>query len=228
MPGIQKPARHATSHGTKPENGNHAHTFIMAYERPDPLTLPTDLPVPKDDGASVHLVGARMPHLALPVTDGSSFLIDRPPSGFERLVLYAYPRTGRPGEAPLTPDWDRIPGARGCTPESCGFRDHAGDLAAIGAAVAGFSTQSTDYQREAAERLSLPFPLLSDADLRLADALRLPTFLAGGQVLLKRLTLIIRGGLVEKVFYPVFPPDGHAGEVLDWIRVRVKGVQPGT
>jgi peroxiredoxin len=200
----------------------------MAHERRDPLTQPTDLPVPEDDGAAAHLLGARMPHLALPATDGSSFLIARPPSGFERLVLYAYPRTGRPGEAPLTPDWDRIPGARGCTPESCGFRDHATDLAAVGAAVAGVSTQSTAYQREAAERLNLPFPVLSDADLRLAGALGLPTFRAGGQVLLKRLTLIVRGNVVENVFYPVFPPDGHAGEVLDWIRVRVKGARPGT
>jgi peroxiredoxin len=161
-----------------------------------------------------------MPPLALPATDGSSFRVDRPPDGFDRLVLYAYPRTGRPGIAPLTPDWDAIPGARGCTPESCGFRDHAADLAAVGAAVAGVSTQSTDYQREAVERLGLPFPLLSDAGRQLAGALRLPTFEAGGQILLKRLTLVVRDGFVEHVFYPVFPPDTHAEEVLGWVRAR--------
>ena len=182
-------------------------------------SLPAGLPVPVDDGAAAHLEGASMPRLALPATDGSSFFVDRPPTGYERLVLYAYPRTGRPDEPPLTSDWDRIPGARGCTPESCGFRDHAADLAAAGAAVAGLSTQSTEYQREAARRLRLPFPLLSDADLRLVRALRLPTFEAGGQVLYRyrRLTLIVRDGVVETVFYPVFPPDGHAREVLDWI-----------
>ncbi len=164
-----------------------------------------------------------MPGLSLPATDGSAFRIDLPPAGFERLVLYAYPRTGRPREAPLTADWDESPGARGCTPESCGFRDHAADLASGGAAVAGVSTQDTDYQREAVERLGLPFPLLSDADLRLAEALRLPTFRVGGHVLLKRLTLVARDGVVEKVFYPVFPPDRHAQEVLTWVRTRVEG-----
>lgn len=184
----------------------------------DPLALPMDLPIPEDDGAAVHLEGARMPQLALPATDGSSFPVYRSPEQFDRLVLYAYPRTGRPGEAPLTPEWDQIPGARGCTPESCGFRDHAAELAAIGAAVAGVSTQPTDYQLEAVERLRLPFPLLSDADLQLAEALRLPTFHAGGQILLKRLTLVVRDGILEKVFYPVFPADSHAQEVLDWIQ----------
>lgn len=182
--------------------------------------LPAGLPVPVDDGAAVHLVGAPMPHLALPATDGSWFRVDRAPEGFDRLVLYAYPSMGRPGEPAPTPDWDEIPGARGCTPESCGFRDHAADLAAAGAAVAGVSTQLTAVQREAAERLGLPFPLLSDAELALARSVRLPTFEAGGQVLLKRLTLIIRGGLIEEVFYPVFPPDRHAEEVLRWIRSR--------
>ncbi len=186
----------------------------------NPLVLPTGLPIPEDDDAAAHLQGARMPQLTLPATDGSSFPVGRAPAGFDRLVLYAYPRTGRPGEDPLTPDWDQIPGARGCTPESCGFRDHAADLATAGAAVVGVSTQSTDYQLEAVERLRLPFPLLSDADLRLAEALRLPTFHAGGHVLLKRLTLLVRDGVVEKVFYPVFPPQSHAQEVLGWIQTR--------
>jgi len=146
--------------------------------------------------------------------------VDRPPAGFDRLVLYAYPRTGRAGEAPLTPDWESIPGAFGCTAEACGFRDHATDLAALGAAVAGVATQDVEYLQEAAERLRLPFPLLSDAALELCTALRLPTFRAGGHVLLKRLTLVVRAGVVEAVFYPVFPPDGHAEEVLQWLRGR--------
>jgi peroxiredoxin len=184
------------------------------------MVMPTGLPIPEDDGAVAHLPGARMPRLTLPATDGSAFPVSRPPAGFDRLVLFAYPRTGRPGEDPLAPDWDQIPGARGCTPESCGFRDHATELARVGAAVVGVSTQPTDYQREAVERLRLPFPLLSDAKLRLARALQLPTFQAGGQALLKRLTLVVRDGHVEKVFYPVFPPDGHAEDVLGWIQTR--------
>jgi peroxiredoxin len=175
-------------------------------------------PVPEDDGGAAHLPGASMPSLSLPATDGSWLRVDRPPAGFDRLVLYAYPRIGRPSVPPVTPDWDSIPGARGCTPESCGFRDHADELAAAGAAVAGVSTQGTEDQREAVERLRLPFPLLSDADLKLARPLHLPTFQAGGQVLLKRLTLIVRGGVIETVFYPVYPPDGHAEEVLAWLR----------
>jgi peroxiredoxin len=189
-------------------------------EPADLLSLPAGLPIPVDDGAAAHLEGTWMPRFTLPATDGSSFSVSEPASGLDRLVLYAYPRTGRPDEPPLTPDWDQIPGARGCTPESCGFRDHAADLAAAGASLAGVSTQSTDYQREAARRLRLPFPLVSDADLRLIRALRLPTFEAGGQVLCKRLTLVVRGGRIEKVFYPVFPPDGHAQQVLDWVKGR--------
>jgi peroxiredoxin len=203
-----------------------AHSEPRGAEGYDPVVLPAALPAPKDDGAAAHLEGMRMPALALPGTGGSSFPVDRAPAGFDRLVLYAYPRTGRPGVAPLTPGWDEIPGARGCTPESCGFRDHAADLAAAGATVAGLSTQPTDYQQEAVERLRLPFPLLSDANLLLAAALRLPTFHAGGEVLLKRLTLIVRDGVIQKVFYPVFPPDGHAEDVLRWIR-RARGEEAG-
>jgi peroxiredoxin len=184
----------------------------------DWTTLPPDLPVPEDDGAAVHLTGATVPPLELPATTGVPVRVDRVPVGAERLVLYLYPRTGRPGEPELTPDWDQIPGARGCTPESCGFRDHAAELWGAGAAVAGVSTQTTDDQREAAERLELPFPLLSDADLTLATALRLPTFEVGGLKLLKRLTLIVRAGRIEHVFYPVFPPDSHADDVLAWLR----------
>jgi peroxiredoxin len=182
--------------------------------------LPADLPVPVDDGAADHLPGTVVPPIALASTDGDPVQVDVVPDGAQRLVLYAYPRTGRPGEVPLAPDWDRIPGARGCTPESCGFRDHAAELRAAGAAVAGLSTQDTDFQREAAQRLRLPFPLLSDADLVLTQALRLPTFEVAGQTLLKRLTLMMRAGVVEHVFYPVFPPDGHAAEVLAWLLSR--------
>jgi peroxiredoxin len=179
--------------------------------------LPSDLPVPVDDGAAAHLPGTAMPAIGLPSTDGDTFRVDVTPDGSRRLVIYAYPRTGRPGEDPLVADWDAIPGARGCTPEACGFRDHAADLNGAGAAVAGLSTQDSDYQREAAGRLRLPFPLLSDAELRLTAALNLPTFEAGGQTLLKRVTLVVRDRRIEHVFYPVFPPDTHAATVLRWL-----------
>jgi peroxiredoxin len=184
----------------------------------DPAALPRDFPVPTDDGAADHLPGAAMPVLKLPSTAGGSVRVDRPPAGASRMVLYAYPRTGEPGAEPLHPDWDRIPGARGCTPQACGFRDHAGELAEWGAAVAGVSTQDSGYQAEVAQRLSLGFPLLSDAGLRLATALRLPTFEVAGQILLRRLTMIVRAGRIERVWYPVFPPDRHAEQVLGWLR----------
>jgi peroxiredoxin len=161
-----------------------------------------------------------MPPIALRTTTGEEMRVDFTPGDAERLVLYAYPRTGRPDEAPLTPDWDLIPGARGCTPESCGFRDHAADLRAAGADVAGLSTQDSDYQREVVDRLHLPFPLLSDAGLELTRTLDLPTFTVGGQVLLKRFTLVVREGTIEHVFYPVFPPDEHASVVLEWLRAH--------
>jgi peroxiredoxin len=134
--------------------------------------------------------------------------------------VYAYPRTGRPGEPSLVADWDLIPGARGCTPETCGFRDHHAELAALGAAVYGLSTQDPDYQRELANRLALPFPILSDQDLELTRALRLPTFEVAGHTLLKRHTLVVSEGRIEHVSYPVFPPDRHAEEVLAWLRER--------
>ncbi|MGH3670680.1 MAG: peroxiredoxin [Pseudonocardiaceae bacterium] len=183
--------------------------------------LPSNLPVPHDDGAADHLPGKAVPALELPATTGGTLRVDQPPSGSGRLVLYAYSWTGEPGAEPLRADWDQIPGARGCTPEACGFRDHARELAALGAAVAGVSTQDTDYQAELAQRLSLGFPLLSDAALRLATALRLPTFEVAGQTLLRRLTLIVRDGRVERVWYPVFPPDRHAEQVLDWLRAAL-------
>ena len=186
------------------------------------MILPDSLPVPADDGAAEHLPGMVMPALALPATSGGTFRVDQVPDGFRRLVIYVYPMTGRPGVA-LPEGWDEIPGARGCTPESCGFRDHAAEIGAVGAAVAGLSTQDTGYQREAADRLRLPFPLLSDAGREFTTALRLPVFEVEGKTLLKRLTLVLGrctdgGAVVEHTFYPVFPPDQHAGEVLGWLR----------
>ncbi|MGH3889114.1 MAG: peroxiredoxin [Pseudonocardiaceae bacterium] len=183
--------------------------------------LPADLPVPVDDGAADHLPGAAVPALELPSTTGGTLRVDRPPVGASRLVLYAYSRTVQPGAEPLHSDWDQIPGARGCTRQACDFRDHAAELAELGAAVAGVSTQRTDYQAEVAARVSLGFPLLSDVQLQLATALRLPTFEVAGQILLRRLTLIVRDGRIERVWYPVFPPDRHAAQVLDWLRTVV-------
>ena len=179
------------------------------------MQLPPDLPVPVDDGAARHLAGLKVPDVALAATDGSSVNLSRL-SG--RTIVYAYPRTGEPGK-PAIDGWDAIPGARGCTPQSCAFRDHHAALAELGVAqLFGLSTQDTDYQREAVARLHLPFRLLSDADLRLARALNLPTFTIAGMTLLKRLTLVIDDGVITKVFYPVFPPDRNAEEVIAWLK----------
>jgi peroxiredoxin len=183
----------------------------------DPYTLPDDLPAPVDDGAADHLPGAAVPDIELASTDGGSVSLAALPG---RTVVYAYPRTGRPGEPSLVDDWDLIPGARGCTPETCGFRDHHAELAAAGAAVFGLSTQDSAYQRELAERLALPFAILSDTGLALTEALRLPTFEAAGHGLLRRLTLIVRDARIEHLFYPVFPPDRHALDVLAWLRAN--------
>lgn len=177
--------------------------------------LPADLPVPVDDGAADHLQGTRFPPVELPATDGRRVRLDTIQG---RTVVYAYPRTGEPGKPSLVEDWDQIPGARGCTPESCGFRDHHAELQAAGAGVYGLSTQDIDYQQEAALRLGLPFALLSDAGLDLTRALRLPSFDVAGLTLLKRLTLLVEDGMIERVWYPVFPPDTHAEEVLAWLR----------
>ena len=186
----------------------------------DPTVLPADLPVPVDDGAADHLRDMQLPPVRLPATDGRDVDLAALAG---RTVVYAYPRTGEPGVDPLVGDWDAIPGARGCTPESCGFRDHHADIAAAGASVFGLSTQDTGYQRAAVARLRLPFPLLSDEGLRLATALRLPTFDVAGQTLLKRLTLLVHDGRVEHVWYPIFPPDSHASEVLDHLTRLPKG-----
>lgn len=181
-------------------------------------SIPDDLPVPEDDGAADHLPGTRLPGVVLPATDGSRVSLDALGAG--RTILYVYPRTGVPG-VDNPPGWDAIPGARGCTPETCGFRDHLADLRAAGAArVYGLSSQDTAYQQEVATRLHLPFPLLSDEGLRLADDLGLPTFEAAGMRLYSRLTLSVVDGAVEHVWYPVFPPDGHAGQVLTWLQGR--------
>lgn len=184
----------------------------------DYTNLPADLPVPEDDGAAAHLPGLKVPHLELQDTGGATISLDALGAG--RTVVYVYPLTGRPG-TDLPDGWDSIPGARGCTPEACSFRDHYQDLLAAGAAdVFGLSSQDTDYQREVVERLHLPFPMLSDPARSLAQALDLPTFEVSGLTLYKRLTLIIRAGVIEHVFYPIFPPGEHAGQVLAWLRAN--------
>ncbi len=172
------------------------------------------LPVPQDDGAARHLDGLRLPSVTLAATDGRAVDLSRLVG---RSIVYAYPRTGQPGAA--NPDgWDMIPGARGCTPQTCAFRDHFAELTRLGVAhVFGLSTQDTAYQKEAAERLHLPFAILSDADLRLTKAIRLPTFETGGMVLHKRLTMVIDDGRIAHVFYPVFPPDRNAADVVAWL-----------
>ena len=183
----------------------------------DPLILPDNLPVPQDDGAAHHLVGMRLPDLALPATDGSEVNLSRLKG---RTVVYAYPRTGVPGRE-MPQGWDAVPGARGCTPQSCGFRDHFADLRNAGVDhLYGLSVQDTRYQCEAAVRLHLPFALLSDAKFALTGAMRLPTFTIEGMELQKRLTLVIDDGRVTHVFYPVFPPDKSAEETLRWLRAN--------
>lgn len=173
------------------------------------------LPKPEDDGAARHLAGLALPSVPLPATDGRTVDLSALAG---RTVVYAYPRTGRPGE-PNPDGWETIPGARGCTPQSCAFRDAFGELQSLGIdGVFGLSTQDTAYQQEFAERVHLPFAVLSDAALRLTGALRLPTFHTHGMTLLKRLTLVIRDGTIERVFYPVFPPDQNAAEVIAWLR----------
>jgi len=191
-------------------------------QRSDLYTLPDDLPVPTDDGACDHLVGMVLPSIPLRSTDGREIDLAALPG---RTVVYIYPRTGRP-DHPGSAAWDAIPGARGCTPQSCGFRDHHAELRSLGAsAVYGLSTQTTDYQHEVVERLHLPFPLLSDSALAFTRALRLPTFefepyRDESSIHLKRMALVIRDGRIEKVFYPVFPPDRNAADVMEWLRTK--------
>lgn len=175
--------------------------------------LPEGIPTPVDDGACDHLPGMRLPPVALPSTSGEPVNLSILPG---KTVVYGYPRTGRPGEN-LPRGWDEIPGARGCTPQSCAFRDHHAELRALGVRVFGLSTQDTGYQREAVERLRLPFELLSDEGLAFTRALSLPTFEVEGMTLIKRLTFVVHDGQIEKVFYPVFPPGKNADEVVEWL-----------
>jgi peroxiredoxin len=176
--------------------------------------LPPDLPVPEDDGGADHLTGLPVPELALTATAGE--MTDLSQLAGERLVAYVYPRTGVPGQ-PSPAGWDDIPGARGCTPQSCAFRDSLAEFAEIGATVVGISAQDPEEQREFAEREHIPFPLLSDSGLRLAAALGLPTFEVEGITLYRRLTFIAEAGRIVEVFYPVFPPDRNAAEGLAWL-----------
>jgi peroxiredoxin len=179
----------------------------------DPVfSLPPNLPEPEDDGLCSHLQGMPLPSVPLQATTGDGIDLSLLPG---RLVIYCYPATGKPG-VPLPTGWDEMPGARGCTPQACAFRDHQQELQARGAAVYGISGQTTLEQQEAATRLHLPFPLLSDADFRFTEALQLPTFMLEGKRYLKRVTLITIDGFIEKVFYPVFPPDKNAQDVLVW------------
>ena len=187
----------------------------MSTSPHDPNVLPEGIPAPQDDGAARHLDGLRMPALPLRATDGSDVDLSKL-SG--RTVVYIYPRTGVPGQ-PSPDGWDASPGARGCTPQSCSFRDHFADLKALGVArIFGLSTQDTDYQREAVERLHLPFPVLSDAALQLARAIDMPTFTVAGMTLHKRMAWVIDDGVITKAFYPVFPPDKNAEVVIAWLK----------
>lgn len=181
----------------------------------DPYTLPPDLPVPEDDGAAAHLEGMRVPRLELPTTDQRA--LDLAEAAQKLLVLYVYPRTGVPGQA-LPTGWDDIPGARGCTPQACSFRDLHADISATGAHTLGMSAQSVAEQHEVVERLHLPYALASDPLLTVAEALGLPTFEVDGMELYKRITLIAGGGEIVKVFYPVFPPNRNAQDVLEWLQ----------
>jgi len=172
------------------------------------------IPAPLDDGATRHLVGAKLASVPLRATNGSMVDLSTLPG---RTVVYAYPRTGKPGvENP--PGWDMIPGARGCTPQSCSFRDHFAELKGLGVTnLFGLSAQDPAYQQEAAERLHLPFAILSDEHLALSRAMKLPTFQTSGMTLFKRFTLVIDDGVVKHVFYPVFPPDRSASDVVEWL-----------
>ena len=180
----------------------------------------SQIPAPQDDGAARHLEGLQVPDVALPATDGSVVSLGKLGG---RTIVYAYPRTGRPGQIAFVENWDMIPGARGCTPQSCAFRDHHAELLTANAArVLGLSTQDTAYQREAVERLHLPFAVLSDEGLALTRALRLPTMEVAGQILLKRFALVLDDGRITKAFYPVFPPDRNAADVLAWLQDNPK------
>lgn len=180
----------------------------------DLYKLPDNLPVPQDDGTCNHLQGMQMPSISLPSTNGRKVDLT---SESGMVVVYFYPMTGRPDGPPMI-GWNEIPGARGCTPQSCAFRDHHSELRGLGVTVYGISAQSSEDQKEAAQRLHLPFELLSDSAFELTNALRLPTFEYNALRLIKRLTLIIENGTIRKVFYPVFPPNENADNVIAWLR----------
>lgn len=193
----------------------------MAQQKPDSfMQLPANLPVPLDDGACDHLPGMKVPSIALHSTKGRMVNLAEPVH--ERIILYIYPRTGAPGST-VPSTWDDIPGARGCTPQSCSMRDHYREAKALGAEIYGFSTQTTEYQKEVVERLHLPFEILSDADFKFSHALNLPNFTFEGVTLDKRVTLVIKDGRIEKVFYPVFPPDKHGEQIVAWLK-RKQGI----
>jgi peroxiredoxin len=173
-----------------------------------------------DDGRTEHLKGMPMPNISLPSSSGGT--VDLSQLSAPRVVIYAYPMTGVPGK-PLPEGWDLVPGARGCTPQTCNFRDHYQELVQLQTNVYGLSTQTTEYQREMAGRLQLPFEILSDAEFRFCDALRLPTFEIAGMRLIKRLTFVVRKNRIEQVFYPVFPPNESADRVLTWLREHPLG-----
>jgi peroxiredoxin len=188
----------------------------MAEAGHNPLILPDNLPVPQDDGAARHLQGMRLPDVVLAATNATAVNLSKLAG---RNVVYVYPRTGRPGQD-LPAGWDGIPGARGCTPQSCSFRDHFAELKALGVKqLYGLSTQDLSYQREAVERLHLPFPILSDASLLLTRAMSLPTFEVDGMTLIKRMAWVIDDGVMAKLFYPVFPPDQSAAQVIGWLQL---------
>ncbi len=183
--------------------------------------LPDGLPVPIDDGQAAHLVGLRLPNISLPCTNGKNFNfkvnLDQKNLNHENLVIYVYPLTGQPNVA-LPEGWDEIPGARGCTPQACDFSNHHQQFSNLNTQVFGLSTQTSDYQLALKNRLHLAFDLLSDSDFKLKQFLNLPTFKVGELTLYKRLTLIIEQNIIKKVFYPVFPPNQHASQVLDWLK----------
>lgn len=176
--------------------------------------LPADLPIPQDDGAAGHLIGMRLPRVLLDTTAGKQINLGEIPGW---LVVYCYPMTGQPNVA-LPDGWDQIPGARGCTPQSCSFRDHYQELRTLGAEVVGLSVQSTEYQQEMADRLHLPFPVVSDIDYQFQRELQLPTFVTAGMTLLKRITLIANDGVIEAVHYPIFPSDSDPAWVIHYLK----------
>lgn len=176
--------------------------------------LPSDLPVPQDDGSTDHLIGMQLPHISLGSTSGKDIALGEIK---DKLAIYCYPMTGQPNVA-LPDGWDQIPGARGCTPQSCAFRDHYQELQSLGTQVIGLSVQTTEYQKEMADRLHLPFPVLSDKDYQFQRALNIPTFVAGGMTLLKRVTLIANDGVIIGVHYPIFPSDSDASWVVNFLK----------